>query len=78
MPAITSLFRCVTTLPPNQSRGIDVYYATQHLCTASFNYALYSRQQQSLRYGKKGGLPFHALVPFGQAERQRRQLGATQ
>ena len=78
MSAVTSLFRSVMTLPPNQSGGIDAPYAAQNFCAASFNDAVCSSRPQLLRYSDGGGLPFRALMPFWSAEYEQWLEGATQ
>jgi hypothetical protein len=78
MPVVTPLFRSVITLAPNQSCGIDTYYATQNFSAASFNDAVCSSRPQLLRYAEEGGLPFRALVPFGPAEHEQPLKGVTQ
>lgn len=78
MSAVTSLFRCVTTLPPKQSCGIDAPYSAQNFCAASFNDAVCSSRPQLPRYSDGGGLPFRSLMPFGPAEYEQWLEGATQ
>ena len=78
MSAVTFLFRSVMKLPQSQSCGLDAYYATLHLCTASFNYAVYSRQRRILRLAEVSGVLLRALVSCGTAAHVRRLEGVGQ
>jgi hypothetical protein len=78
MPVVTSLFRSVMTLPPNQSCGLDAPYAAQNFRAASFNDAVCWSRPQLLLYSDGGGLPFRALMPFGSAEYEQWLEGAKQ
>jgi hypothetical protein len=78
MPGVTPLLRSVTTLPPNQSCGIDAYYATLNFCAASFNDAVYAHQRRILRFAEVSGFSLRALVSCGTAEHGRRLEGVGQ